>query len=494
MKPIWRNNRIDSKGLAIALGLLGLAVGVFMLCFRPHESWYDDAFWADWGYRMSQGNFITHVWGGGQPSYSPLYALIMAVWYRVVGFSYFTAQLPNLLFAFAAYLVVCLRFEWGKLLRSKWVVVCFAFGYWAADGLFGIFTCGRVETLCLLLGVLTLDAFFRAYQTGNRWDVAWMCVWSALQMWTGFEGVLFTCVVLLLHGLVDLRQSLRQWRLYVWYGLSSVIAFAGVVTFMASHHCAKAFLQTMFGFSYTMQSIIHFFETGRLSFENNVPIEKTMTFWERIDSMTIEGLFANKEYLVLAAMVVILGIVALCRREKAKPSQTEKALLLSGLLAPWFFILAGRYAWYYTWVAYLPCLIAFCVWVERTHTQRLLVPVVCVGMCVWFCLSPSYRDRKRIDFRHEVDAQNMRDIEAAHINSQESTYVPYKWYYYLAPTNGNLYFEGSGRYPKDMTKMVLSTPDEISYWNSVLYMEHLYDIGNYQVYQVLGDKEGYILK
>ena len=492
MKTTRYSNRMNTKGLAIVLGLIGLAVGVFMLCFRPHESWYDDAFWADWAYRMSQGNFITHVWGGGQPSYSPLYALLMAVWYKVVGFSYFTAQLPNLLFAFAAYLVVCLRFERGRLLSSRWAVVCFAFGYWAADGLFGIFTCGRVETLCLLLGVLTVDAFFRAYETGSRSNVAWMCLWSALQMWTGFEGVLFTCVVLLLHGLVDLRQSLRQWRLYLWYAVSSVVAFVTVVAFMAWHHCAKAFLNTMFGFSYTMQSIIHFFETGQLSFENNVPIEESMTFWERIDSMTIEGLFANKEYLVLAVLVAVLAIVAVCRRDKL--SQTAKALVLSGLLAPWFFILAGRYAWYYTWVAYVPCLAAFCLLVGRSSVQRVLGPMVCVGMCVWFCLSPSYRDRKRIDFRHEVDAQNLRDIKAAQISNQESTYVPYQWYYYLAPTNDKLYFEGSGRYPKDMTKMVLSTPDEISYWNSVLEMKHLYDVGTYKVYQVLADKESYILK
>ena len=482
------------KRLSVIAGLLGLAIGIVMLYFRPHESWYDDAYWADWGYRLSQGNYLTHVWGGGQPSYSPLYALLMAVWYRVVGFSYFTAQLPNLLIAFAAYLVVCLRIEGGKLFRTKWAAVCFAFGYWVSDGLFGVFTCGRVDTLCLLLGVLTVDAYFRAYKDNKTKDIVWFCIWSFLQMATGFEGVLFTVGVLLIHALLEFRDSLRKWWLYVWYALSSIVSFAAVIAFMAYHNCAKAFIRTMFGFSYTIQSIIHFFETGEFTLVNPVPLNDSMTFWERINNMTIEGFFANKEYLVLIIFVIALSVIVLCRKGKGSLSHIERTMIISSILLPWFYILAGRYSWYYTWAAYVPCLISFCVLIEHTHSEKVLAPLVCLGMVVWFCFSPDFQDRKRVDFRHEIDAQNLRDIEAAEIDPNESVYVPYKWYYYLAPTHDKLYFKGSGRYPKDMTKMVLSTTKEVDQWCNTLELEYLYNIDTLQVYRVVGDRGSHILK
>ena len=465
-----------------------------MLYFRPCESWYDDAFWADWGYRLSQGEFVSNVWGAGQPSYSPLYALFMSLWYRVFGFSYIAAQLPNLIFAFITYLVVCIRFENGRLFRTRWGVVCFAFGFWVADGLFGIITCGRVDTLCLLLGILTLDSYFRSYTTHKKKDIIFFCIWSALQMATGFEGVLFTSVILLLHGLLVFHRTLRNWTLYLWYALSSVVSFSAVLLYMAQHNCAKAFLRTTFGFSYTTQSIIHFAETGKLTFENNVPIEEGMSFLDRINALTIDGLFTNKEYIVLLIVVVILSLIAICRKDVRRLSQENRTMILSSILLPWIFILAGRYPWYYTWAAYIPCLISFCVLIEQYHLEKILSPILCVGMCVWFCFSPDNQNRKRIDIHRLVDKQNLQNIEAARIDPNESTYIPYEWYYYLAPYNNKLYFEGSGRYPKDMSKMILSTPQEISAWSNLFELEYQYDIGSYKVFRVLGDRGQNILK
>ena len=480
--------------LSVFLGVVGLIIGAIMLYFRPQESWYDDAFWADWGYRLSQGEFVSNVWGAGKPSYSPLYALFMAVWYRVFGFSYIAAQLPNLIFAFITYLIICLRFEGGNLFHSRWGVVCFAFGFWVADGLFGIFTCGRVDTLCLLLGVLTIDSYFRAYGTHRIIDIVFFCLWSALQMATGFEGVLFTVVVLLVHGLLSFRASLRNWILYVWYTLSSVGSFGAVLLFMAKHHCAKAFIRTTFGFSYTIQSVIHFVETGELTFENKVAIEESMTFWDRVNALTIDGLFANKEYIVLLSVVVVLSLLAFCRKEVRGFSQANLTMILSSILIPWFFILAGRYPWYYTWAAYVPCLISFCVLSEKYQLENILSPIICVSVCVWFCLSPNNQNRKRIDVYREVDKNNLQNIEAAKINPNESTYIPYEWYYYLVRKNNKLYFEGSGRYPKDLTRMILTTPLEIDTWGDLLELEHLYDIGRYKVYRVLGDRGRQFLK
>jgi hypothetical protein len=219
-----------------------------------------------------------------------------------------------------------------------------------------------------------------------------------------------------------------------------------------------------------------------------------MTLRERIDSLTIDGLMANREYGVLLIIVIILVAIVLYRKELKNLSSICGTMIVAGILAPWVYIVAGRYAWYYTWAAYVPILVSFCVLIEKVGVEKIVSSLLCIGMCLWFTLSPEYKDRKRLDFRHVIDEQNLCDIRSAGISPRESTYIPYKWYYYLAPTNNKLYFEGSGSYPKDMTKMVLSSPKEVEYWGNILELEYQYKVGSYGIYRVLGEKSNGFLR
>ena len=485
--------KLNKNSISVISGLFCFCICVFMLYFRPQESWYDDAFWADWAYRLSQGCFITHVWGGDQPSYSPLYALLLAGWYKIVGFSYFNAQMPNLLFALATYCVICFRIDYGKLIQSKLYAICFAVCYWFADGLYWIFSCGRVDTLCLLLGVLTIDSFVRAYENGNVRDIILMCFWSFLEMSTGFEGVMFTAIVMAVYSLHNVRLSLKKWHIYVWYIFSSCASFFAVLAWMAYHNCAKAFLRTMFNFSYTLKSLLHFAETGDLTFENIVPLNDTMTIRERMGNLTISGIVYNKEYIFFMVVIVVLLVITIFKKKYDVFNVTEKTFIKSSILMPWVFMLAGRYATYYTWVAYVPCCIALFVLLKRFNCGKIIAPIVAVSILVWFYFSPDHQNLKRIDFHREIDAMNLKDIEAAKIVNTESTYIPYAWYYYLAPANDKLYFKGSGRYRKDMKKMILDD-SETKYWNETLELEYLFSIGDRKVYKVIGDYGKNILK
>ena len=231
------NIQYNTKVTSVITGIICFLVCVFMLYFRPKESWYDDAFWADWALKLSQGNFITNVWGGGQPSYSPLYAIILAGWYKIVGFSFFAAQFPNLCFALATYLIICLDLPIGQFLNKKVSAIAFAICFWFADVLFWIFNCGRVDTLCLLLGILSIVSFVKAYETHSTKHVLLMCLWSFLIMATGFEGVLFTAVIIIIYSLMDIHTSIRRWKLYLVYIISSIASFIAVVAWMAYHNC-----------------------------------------------------------------------------------------------------------------------------------------------------------------------------------------------------------------------------------------------------------------
>ncbi|MCQ2324571.1 MAG: glycosyltransferase family 39 protein [Paludibacteraceae bacterium] len=489
-----RLQEISTKQLSIILGLLFFAITVFLLYFRPQESWYDDAFWADWAYKLSKGEFVTHVWGGGQPSYSPLYALIMALWYKVVGFSFFTAQLPNLIFALMTYLVICLRFKVSPMLRTNLSIIGFAICFWFSDTLFWIFSCGRVDTLCLLLGILTIDAFIQTYEIGGWKNYLLFCLWSCLEMATGFEGVMFVAVFIVIYSCLQIRISLSKWYIYIGYAFSSILSFGAVLAWMVYHNCGKAFLRTIFGFSYTLNTIFHFIETGNMSFENNVPLNDTMTLLQKINSLTIDGVANNKEYLVLICFVIILMIIFIVKDQWKIFASSSKMFIIGSILIPWVYVLAGRYATYYSWAAYVPCIIALFVLLQNIEIEKILVPLLCIGMVTWFIISPQYSDLKRVDFKRDIDTQNLKDIAAVQINPNEATYIPYKWYYYLATSNNNLYFQGSSKYPKIMTKMILRDEQEITEWGKVLELEYVCDIRQYKLYKVLGDREQHFLK
>ena len=477
-------------------GAVMFCITVFLLFFRPKESWYDDAYWADWAYCISQGGFITHVWGADQPSYNPLYALLLAGWYKVVGFSFVTAQLPNLIFAFAAYLVICLRWEDGKVFKSITAVIGFSFLYWFADTLYFIFTNGRPNTLCILLGVLTIDSFSRSMEKGRWQDILLFAVWSACMICTSMEGVVFTVVMLGVISVFNFKQYIKRWWMYVIYILSNIIGFALELAYMAYHNCGLAFLRVQFGFSSTVNTIMQRLNIS--GWESSIGVvENTegMTLHERLASATMEGITDNREYIVCAILVISLLVVSIVRKQWKELTRFERSVIVSSIIMPWVYLLAGRYALYYTWAAYVPVVISLFVLMQNHNKiHRWLTPLLCCISVCWFLFSGNHTNFKKPDFKHLADKTNMADIDAMNIADDEAIYIPYSWYYYLAPRNNHLYFRGSGRYIKAMKRMVLSSEEEIEEWQKSLEIEYMYDIGSRKVYRVLGDYGRNILK
>ncbi|GEM_PF-3325223 len=155
---------------------------------------------------------------------------------------------------------------------------------------------------------------------------------------------------------------------------------------------------------------------------------------------------------------------------------------------PWVYLLAGRYALYYTWAAYIPCIIAlFVLLQQQVKCLKTVTSVLVLCSVSYFVFSGNHNNWKKIDLHREADARNMQDIASLNIADDESIYIPYEWYYYLALRNSHLYFRGSGRYVKRMKRMVLSSDKEIEDWNRNLELEYMYDIGSRKVYKVLGD-------
>ncbi len=493
-----KNNKItlSSEHLIIITGAIGFIFYTVMLWARPMESWVDDAFYTDWALRISQGGFLTHIWENGKPGYCPLYSLLLAGWIKTFGFSYFSVHILGIIVGLVIYYLLLLRLPLISWMKNKWAVVCFSICYWLAPGILWIVNCGRQDILCILWSVLAIDAFVRTYENADRKQLVLFCLWAMLLMWTGLEGVIFIAIFVFVYSGLDFRKSLQKWSIYVGYGISTIIAFIAEFFYLLYHHCGKTFLGSIIGHSNTVTHILHFLETGDWKFvEEGAKIEvESMGLMNILNSGQYNGVLGNKEYLALLVAGIILLFILCFKKQKTQWTIMERALLWTSICVPIVFILIGRYAYYYTWAAYIPALIAFLRVIYDYQNKKMLYAISAVGMSMWLWLASPNLFFMRFDPERRIDKQHLEEIKMADILPNETVYIPYEWYYYLAKENKNLYAYWSCRYPVTMSKMIISNEHELAEWEQRLELEYVKSVGKYQIYKVLGDRDsGYLL-
>ncbi len=488
--------KIASKHLVLLLGAIGFIFYTIMLWLRPMESWVDDAFYTDWALRISQGGFLTHIWENGKPGYCPLYSILLAGWIKVFGFSYFSVHIFGVIIGLVIYYLLLLRLPFDTWVKDKWAVVCFTVCYWLSPGILWIVNCGRQDILCILWSVLAIDAFVRAYENSEKKQFALFCLWAMMLMWTGLEGVIFFGVFVLVYSCLDIKKSLQKWTMYVWYAVCTIISFVAEFFYLLYHHCGKTFLGSILGHSNTVTQVLNFIETGDwVSVGTTVNDDAgTMTLLEILNTGHYNGVLGNKEYLAMLVFAGVLLLILYFYKKKVELSKIEKAFLWVAICVPICFVIIGRYAYYYTWAAYIPAMIAVIGIVYDLVNKKLIYVLLAIGMCVWLGLASPNLFFMRFDPDRTIDKMHRHEIEVADIQPNETVYIPYEWYYYLAEENENLYAYWSFRYPKTMTKMVFSNDQELAEWEQRLELEFVEQVGIYKIYNVLGDRDtGYLL-
>lgn len=494
MKNLYANIDSRNKWLIAGIGLGCFALYVLCLCFRPQESWCDDAFWADWARQLAVHNrYYTTVWGGGHPSYSPLYVFIMAIWYKVVGFSFFSAQFPNMCLTLVTYWILSLILVGRKYVVSWQGISCFSALYWFAPSMFWIYNCGRIEVLCLLLGILTSYSFIRAFETReSRYQIE-LFLFGLLLFATGVEGVVFATLFIIIYSAYHYRDVWQNKLLYLWHFGSYVtsLGILGIITW--STHCLHQFFDTMFGFSKTftsmyfyMRSLIKGVKHGDMVIEQ---AQTAVTTEEPFFNSIISGYTLNVEYLIIFVLLIILCVLLCIKVDRKNVPEYIWVVAAMTVITPFVYVLAGRYVLYYTWAAYIPCVIALVMVFEKMSAKWL---PLCMGifMVVWFFVSPNNTTLRSLDFTHARDKQNSEDIAKAQIDPCVPTCIPYSWYYYIVNSNENIYFQGSGAYPDDLG-VIIYAPNEYTeenFMNSYELQERC-RIGNKIVYDILSRRE-----
>ena len=494
MKEMLANIDKQNKYLIATIGLFCFLIYVFFLFFRPQESWCDDAFWADWARQLAVHNrYYTTVWGFGHPSYCPLYVFLMAGWYKIVGFSFFSAQFPNIFLVLVTYWGLMIFLTERKYIVHWQAVVGFSALYWFTPSMCWIYNCGRIEVLCMLLGFLTIYSFVKAIENDkNKYKIE-LFIFGLLLFATGVEGVVFATLSILIYSIYNWRHVWTKKIVYLWHFGSYIasLGILGIITWRT--HCLHQFFDTMFGFSKTFSSaylyiraIVKGAKHGDFAIDsvNYQSIPKPSMLQSIMDGYTM-----NLEYLILIVIVIILLAIYLWNTIRSK--NTNKTVLIIASIAivtPLVYVLAGRYVSYYAWAAYIPCIIATILLLEQMHVQWLHI---CLGslMVIWFLFSPTNRVLKSLDFTHYKDKQNKKDICEAAIDPNVPTVIPYSWYYYVVEDNENIYFQASGLYPNDLGVIIYAPYEynEEQFMNRYELKERC-KIGNKIVYDILSHK------
>ena len=484
--------------LILALGVVGFLFYVVMLWVRPMESWTDDAFYTDWALRISQGGFITHIWENGKPGYCPLYPLILAGWIKLFGFSSFSVHILGVIVSLIVYYLIVFRLPHQSWTKDTWSIIFFSLCYWLSPNIMYIMNCGRHDFLCILWGILAIDAYIRAYENKDKLQLGLFCLWAALLMWTGLEGVIFLAIIVAIYSCFDIKQSLRKWYIYVLYAVSTIGAFVAEFFYLLHYHCGKTFIVSIIGHSTIASKIENFIQTGVWqSAPDAIQNDTSLSF---IDKFLLKGsfggIFGNKEFwMLLIGLSILLLIIVFTRRNKFQFNRFEKTLAVASYILPLVFILLiGRYAYYYTWGAYIPLIIFLTALTNQIPWRKYIYPLVVIGIAVCLYVHSPNSDFIRWDAKRVIDKQHMHEIEVADIQDNETVYIPYEWYYYIAERSENFYAYWSFRYPVTMKKMILSTDKELREWGQRLDLELIEQVGIYRIYKVTGEKiPGYLL-
>lgn len=489
-------SKIDRRNKWL-IAVMGIAFFVFYLVylyFRPQESWCDDAFWADWARQLAVHNrYYTTVWGSGQPTYCPLYVFIMAVWYKIVGFSFYAAQFPNICMTLITYWLLMAILVGRKHIVSWQGVVGISLLFWLSPSMFWIYNCGRIEVLCLLLGILTAYYFARAVETGSLKHRIGVFIFSILLFATGVEGVIFATLFILIYSAYHYRDAWKHKILYVWHFGGYVISLGILMIITWKANCLIRFLGTMFGFSKTITPLfvklytwINYMIYGEIV-EMKIPsgaVHKGSFFQSVADGLTI-----NIEYLILIGVAIIL-FACLAKKLTWKNIQRSTWIAITmAIVSPFVYILAGRYVLYYTWAAYIPCIISITMLAEQFKHQWIHFGAG-VLMALWFCVDTGPMITRNIYHARECDRKNIENIAKAQINPDIPTCIPYSWYYYVIEDNENVWFQGSGAFPEDLSVLIC---DKSMYSDRKLMdmfvLRERCRIGDKIVYDVLSRKE-----
>jgi len=405
----WLMHRLlNSRRVELLLGSLLLSTFLAANLGTSSRSpviWQDEVMFTDPAANLYFGQgFTTSAWFQSRDTLfagnSPLYSLCLYPWIRVFGFDVVSVRGLNYVLILAVAAICLLALDRLGLVRSTVPRLVFALLVLCGDGVTYSYRSGRYDCLGMLLVsglLLTLTSRPARTRTGGLFVLAALVPWAGLQLlpYLALLGLL----VLLLRGEAAVADLLTV-------GLGCL---AGVV-------CLAAFLLENGVWHEFLKSVSILSGTGR-------------SIADRLATALVAPFTEPSSILLLAALGLIL--VSALRRGDYRLRSPLAAGLLAGVLVPCFLALAGKYARYYCWMAFIPMAAAAAAelqsgraWPVRKLVMPLLLLACAAGLPARLavtCREWGLRDPGPVD---QIVAEQVRPTDWVY--SEYEAYYPAK--------------------------------------------------------------------
>ncbi len=350
----------------ILLSLAFIAVNLFTICHLT--PWIDEVMMLDTSYNAAvHGTWETRAWyrvAGQYPfsTYPPLYQMLAAVWIWLFGGSLVVVRSLNLLITFALG-GACLRLMRGHGLRlTPWTAALFTVLLWGTSEMAWMYRNGRPDMLCALLVVFAIHAIDRHRQSKSSATCIAVVIASALLSCAGLQTAVYLLMLWLFFCIVVRERRKEAVCLLTPLLSGCLLGVFFVALFMYAHGRLMAFASSIVQYSATLSQLAlavlpwagetFGFQSAPYT-EKLLELKSETSFLQRFASIA-----EYRSFLILAVVALVAYISSFRNHLRLLLSDMGFLLLLFALCIPFLMSLAGRFAIYYRWMAFLPLLVA----------------------------------------------------------------------------------------------------------------------------------------
>jgi hypothetical protein len=410
--------------------LLTALVGFQLLTHRLYPvAWCDEVSFSEPAINLIQhGSFTTTVWQHQPPDTfpainCPLYSMLLAPWLWFAGTSLLAVRSLNfVLMGVAGFLVWMLSWRYGLVRRSAGrllLPILLFSGY----GMSFAYRCSRPDVLalvCLLLLALSLGLRRRWVRTGAVMALGAVIVWVGLQV--ALYAALLGAGAWALLRVVSLRMLAAL-------AAGFALGVLSLALFLQAHGVLEYLLPIITGMSGK-----HYAHDATFSFGSALTRIATKTLFAYPDDFST---------LVLAGATAGFLVVGGRRMEPGRRFGVLVSLALI-LAVPLVFNIVGHYAFYYSYMLYLPAVAGFAVltapmletprawpfWM-RCGALAAFLGAVAVGLPLRLALNTAFA---RFD-----DPAQVRQLISAHLSPSDVVFTDYLMFFEVKQVAGRVY-------------------------------------------------------
>ena len=426
--------------------LLSLAfIGINLATLSNLPPWIDEVMMLDTSYNAAVHQcWTTTAWYrvAGQYPFStspPLYQLLATAWIWLFGGSLVAVRSLNLLITFVLG-GVCLRLVQRNVRPTPWTVALFTMLLWGSSEMAWMYRNGRPDMLCALLSVFTIQTINRHLSVPSPATRLAVIATSALLLCSGIQAAVYLCVLWLFFFIAQKGWRRKQFLHPLALLLTGfTLGLFLVALFMLAHGRLIGFASSIIQYSATLSDIVLAIlpTAGKWFGFNPAPYtEKLLELTTRSSlSETMASILDYRNLLVLSAVALTAYLDAFWMHLHKLWKDRGFLLLLCALYVPVVMTLAGRFAPYYRWMAFLPLLASIVSVSARCRKWGVVFGVVAAMMSIGGLKSMRASKHWDYDGLHSF-------VQRQHFKPSDAVVCPFSVFYEVKPICDTCYFAG----------------------------------------------------